>query len=621
MGAGLTARRHSPAWLGDGLYVLEWALTLAAIGLWASGKIYVPLMNAGSVLLVGAWTLRWAHTRRPFPVTPIDLPLVLFMLSAAVGLWAMPNWWEALTRLYLYLGAVGLFYLLAECSPRALARFSAGFVAFAATLSLYFVTQNDWANQPVKFAAVRALGLALNRLVPDLGQYKPHPNVVASVLALVLPVALMLALQSWRSRAMADRLTTLIAVGGGLVVLFGVGMTASRGAWLALAGAAALALWWWLASRASPRFAAPQPAVFWGGIALVALAASIVFIVRPQLITTIFGALPGFSSAVSRLEVYQQSWRLVQDAPFTGGGLAAFPALYSTYILVIPQSFITHAHNAFLNVLVEQGWPGLGGFAGLMALAAWRATTQLRAAPDAYRPFVIAGALGIGIMILHGLSDAALIVSRMAPAMLIPAGLCLAGAAQSAGARVGAQGLAPLPAPQPWRRRLALGAVALAALLLMVVWRPALTAWHANMAAVAEARVELYGFPTNEWNDGQYADYLAPAESEARRALALDPGNRTANQRLGLAAMLRRNFGEAAQYLQQAHTADPDHHGVTKALAYSYVWLGEYDRAAPLLASIPEARTELGIYVWWWQAQGYPELSERAHATYQRLEP
>ena len=52
-----------------------------------------------------------------------------------------------------------------------------------------------------------------------------------------------------------------------------------------------------------------------------------------------------------------------------------------------------------------------------------------------------------------------------------------------------------------------------------------------------------------------------------------------------------------------------------------YVWLGEYDKATPLLVSIPEARTELGIYVWWWQAQGYPELSERAHAIYQRLAP
>jgi hypothetical protein len=55
-------------------------------------------------------------------------------------------------------------------------------------------------------------------------------------------------------------------------------------------------------------------------------------------------------------------------------------------------------------------------------------------------------------------------------------------------------------------------------------------------------------------------------------------------------------------------------------LGYDYVWLGQFDRAASLLARIPEAGDELGVYAWWWGTQGREDLAERAAQMAVRLE-
>jgi hypothetical protein len=76
--------------------------------------------------------------------------------------------------------------------------------------------------------------------------------------------------------------------------------------------------------------------------------------------------------------------------------------------------------------------------------------------------------------------------------------------------------------------------------------------------------------------------------------------------------MQARDFDLASSYLEPAYLVDTEHRGVRKILGYCYVWLGEFDRAAQLLSSIPEAGQELGVYVGWWAKQGRDDLSEKA---------
>ena len=126
------------------------------------------------------------------------------------------------------------------------------------------------------------------------------------------------------------------------------------------------------------------------------------------------------------------------------------------------------------------------------------------------------------------------------------------------------------------------------------------------------ARIELADFPSGEWDDGRDVNALAPTAAIFKRALQLNPQNRTANHRLGMIATVQRDFNTAKFYLEQAYVADPDHRGITKVLGYCYTWVGNLDRAAPLLVNIPEAKREMEVYVWWWGTQERGDLADQA---------
>ena len=83
--------------------------------------------------------------------------------------------------------------------------------------------------------------------------------------------------------------------------------------------------------------------------------------------------------------------------------------------------------------------------------------------------------------------------------------------------------------------------------------------------------------------------------------------------------MLNRDYETAVFHLEAAHQIDPDHRGIEKNLGYSYVWLGEYDKAMPLLADIPETYQEMDEYSRWWLQQERPDLANRAAEMSRRL--
>jgi len=126
------------------------------------------------------------------------------------------------------------------------------------------------------------------------------------------------------------------------------------------------------------------------------------------------------------------------------------------------------------------------------------------------------------------------------------------------------------------------------------------------------ARVELAGWPTNQWATGKEAAELARANRYFEQALVFDEQNQTALYRLGLSAMLAREYETAVNYLEQAYAQDESHRGVIKSLGYSYVWNGDYEQAVPTLAPIPEARNEMNVYSQWWRRQNRADLAAKA---------
>jgi lipoprotein NlpI len=124
--------------------------------------------------------------------------------------------------------------------------------------------------------------------------------------------------------------------------------------------------------------------------------------------------------------------------------------------------------------------------------------------------------------------------------------------------------------------------------------------------------VELANYPANRWSEGENLSKLDSAERDFQQALALQPNNQTASHRLGLISMSARDFESANDYLQTAYDMDSTNRGVIKNLGYSYLWSGETEKARALLTRIPEAKHELEVYVWWWNDQQRPDLSDRA---------
>jgi hypothetical protein len=388
-------------------------------------------------------------------------------------------------------------------------------------------------------------------------------------------------------------------------------MTESRATWLALLGAAGLAVWWWLAGKAAGGKRNRQMVIFAVGVVfgLAAVAAGIAW--QAEWLTRAFGTLPGPNSAISRIEVFQQVWRLAQDTPFTGGGLDAFPALYATYVLDIPFLLLTHAHNAYLNLLVEQGWPGLLGYVLLLGTAALVGLRYLaNERPAKWQR--TAGLLGLAVIAVQSLGEASLVASRVTPILFVPAALALAEPASLAG----------LSARWAGRTRwLTVGAVVLMLIGAAAFNRQLLAAWKADLGSVDFGRVQLADWPTNEWPDQAAAARLAPAEETLREVLSLETDNRAARLRLGAGAMMRWDFPAAAEYLEPAYLADPGHRGLAKYLAYTYVWLGEYDRARPLLKTLPEAAGEMEAYAWWWGVHGRDDLADHARLALAQLRP
>jgi tetratricopeptide (TPR) repeat protein len=144
--------------------------------------------------------------------------------------------------------------------------------------------------------------------------------------------------------------------------------------------------------------------------------------------------------------------------------------------------------------------------------------------------------------------------------------------------------------------------------------------WFSNLGAVQMSRVELMNFPTNQWADMEILPALETADASLHSALQYDPDNITANYRLGMIAMLRRDFNGAVKYLEMAYKRSPNHRGVIKTLSYCYVWLGEAGKAQVLLKKIPEAKNEMNVYSWWWGEHGQADLADKASVMASQLE-
>ena len=359
---------------------------------------------------------------------------LLFFITLLVGLAVAPDKLAALDRLALLTAGLFAAWALVWLSNTGYREIVLGLTAMASAwlaglLGGYYLLTNDWsASGEEKFALIGRVGQWIQALRPTLAAPETiNSNVMAGALVVLIPLGVGAVVWLWRRRRMT-RWLLVLAVLTALpvaVALVALGLSASRGGWLALGTAAVCGVFWYYRWRLADRPLARTigDAVVWsllGG--LVALWAAV--LVLPDFAGPLGSAAAG-GSAVSRAALWRDALAVVDDYRFTGAGLGSTMMVLSTYVFILHVGFLTHVHNLFMQIAVEQGLPGMIAFGFLVGTAAWslRKGFHSGAAP---RSLIAGGAAALVALCVHGLVDAGLYVSRLAPLVALPIGFAWA---------------------------------------------------------------------------------------------------------------------------------------------------------------------------------------------------
>jgi len=235
-------------------------------------------------------------------------------------------------------------------------------------------------------------------------------NSFAGFMEMAIPITLgyAMAVSYWPVRGKLrqilahDHLNKTLFIGMILVVmLLGLVFSQSR-AGIMGAGAAILAF-----------FAVSRMAVKKGNVPIWILAGAIVSLFLVYGMTMDFGPVIDrflmISADNSRLDIWKDTWAMIREHPL-GVGLGNYEHVYPVYQAHFsPHLRVLDAHNDFLQVLAESGWPGFAVLAGgFLYLLITRFRQLLRSDPDAdpFSFFIRAGALcGLVALFFHSFFD------------------------------------------------------------------------------------------------------------------------------------------------------------------------------------------------------------------------
>jgi tetratricopeptide (TPR) repeat protein len=595
----------------------HWFALLDVVLVLASGAVWMLSPEVGPWIILIAllpWGLRLIAGKFPFQRTRFDWLLLVFLMTAWVAFWAAYDRISAWNKVWLIVMAVLLYYALASQPKQNFAWISFILFGIGVGVSVYFFLTHDFTGDPAGLAA-RWMNIR-----PGFGWRAVHHGYISGVVVITTFYSLygIWELRKIFSRGLLIFLSLLILPGLGIIIGAFI-LTLSRGIWLAIAGVVGAWVLWKVLSPLKPGVV-PLKWVFPVAVlmclcGLVAFA----FIGPARLGESVTQSEYGGNT---RSELFLRGAYFLEEYPILGGGLNAFPGLYSHYLLVIPRFYFVNSYNLFLDVGIEQGL--IGGLAFLLVYigSVWFGSQAvIKAQSPGMRLLNWLSLSALIVAMVHGMLYDYLYNGAGAFLLFLPAGVSMNSMLHSPGEdeERPAEPSATSKERNIRIRFLILATAGLLILILVLNVRKVQSIWYANLGAVQMAQVELMGFPTGQWTDPNIVPSLEAAEDSLLTSLQFDPANRTANHRLGLISMLQADFESASRHLETAHKKAPGHRGIIKSLGYCYVWLGDLDRAQSLLSEIPEANDELGVYAWWWNIQGRDDLSEKASLVISRL--
>ena len=545
-----------------------------------------PATVAFHAVLGGAailYLLYLSFERRLPRRTPLDLAILVLLLAYAAATAASLSWRVSLESTLLVLGALVVFYVVAD-GPFTLANGRRAFVlavVAAAAYGLYVVGRDYW--DWLRFARAVDGDLGWSDLapptVPRIHDVGDHPNVLAMALTLGAPF---LIVSVYTGRALAARL----ASGAGLLlVAAALFFTLSRAAWVAAGIGGILAVGGIVVlerrpleettSRLGTLWARFAPAALTFGAAFLAAAVFVLALrwdARPQWL---------FRGSLSpRLDALAAGGEMFRDHPLLGTGPGLYAFLYNEYSGAYPVHSI-HSHNGFLQAAVDLGLPGIAFMAVGGLSMGFLLVRGYRRADRQERLVLLAAGAALGGFLVHSLADTPNVWKTSLVALAAVAAIAVRGAAPP-GDRL------PVEVPPPrriWRR-----------------WWPVLPP-----ATVVVALVALLFFWTNldgahlyyarglqRANDGLWAEAVA----ETRQAVDRDPDFALYHLQLGLEeTMVFLDGGppvlldQAIGHLERGVALDPWSAIGHTNLARAYALAGRREEA---LREVEDARRRAG---------------------------
>lgn len=510
-----TSRASVWEWTQTGLLAANLGWTTLYMGGYRPMAQVVTLSLTVALLLVhGMCALR--ERRRPHPAGWWLLPFLAY--ATANVLWVSPSKW------------LGWLDWLAWAQMTAVFWVTLNGIRHAATRATLYFT----------FAALGVAGVGLGCyqrfLQPDwvmVGERWPQyigrasgsfsmPNSLAAWLILLLPSAASLALR--RRTGEKSRVWWAWVA---LVLLCGLALTLSRGAWLALS----IALVAWPLSLRRWRWTR-RVGVAVAVIVGVGLASTWLYRSQSQVRERVSHALRD-SGERTRPIMWVAAWKLFQDAPIFGTGAGSYDALFERHR---PEGYpdrTLFAHNEYLNTLSDHGLVGFALLFGGMGVLVVRCLRGRRDEEARRAGWIDSSTFtaGLGVGLLAFALQMALDFHLKIPALALAFGV-LAALAVGNRWRV---------APQPSTNGVNAGAggVLLAA---GVAWLVAALGFLVPLlrseAERAPARREIDRLGERDFDLARYRAVLPGAHAALLRATELCPANGQAWSDLAYAAAL-----------------------------------------------------------------------------------
>ena len=309
----------------DRLVSSRWFALADLILVLGCGAIWIAWPAAGGwpiLIALLPWAVRLAAGLFPFQKSILDFPIIAFLLTAGVGVWAAYNREAALVKFWILISAVLLYYAIAGQPKVNLAVLTGLFGVFGVCIAVYFLLSQDWSNNSLgDFGGIDRIGIWVTLSRPDLNLWELPPNQVGGLLALLLPFSLAFGLDSWKKH---KRSLIVIAILCATVMVVGLILTSSRGAWLALL--VGMGIWglWWLSEKIARGELRKAGTIFGAFLAGLLILGLVGVMLTPGGVLGLTNRLPGLPDGGSRLNLAKSALQLISDFPLTGGGLMVF---------------------------------------------------------------------------------------------------------------------------------------------------------------------------------------------------------------------------------------------------------------------------------------------------------